>query len=438
MHIPQEKINQLTNNSARKTHKYTYDNLNQLIKEEVYNENTLILNSSYSYDILGNITSISRSTKLQEYSNLPSLINYYYEDTKDKTKLTKYVIDGTEFTMTYDSYNNLTKLNNYDITLLEGKITLLSYENIDQVRYTYDATGRRIKKEIYNQNTSSYDVINYVYLNDVLIKEIHSDKTITYILDDTGIIGFKVKTSTTEETYYYIKNTQQDIISIVDDEFNEVANYEYDAYGNIVNINEVNQNQIAKLNPYRYRSYYYDIETDFYYLNARYYNPEIGRFITADDIEYLDTENMNGLNLYCYCLNNPSMHVDASGHFPILAAILVFTGLLLVLTGDSYKEYESNITSQDLDINGNNSGGNIKVTINSSSINIANSKDIKKDEDITRVLELIMDSDEYKNYNYNRTLDSYKSEWKAHNVAYYLYKKGDWGIRTGSVDLNKN
>ena len=71
----------------------------------------------FSYDELGNIISISRTTKLQEYVNLPSQINYYYEDTKDKIKITKYVIDGTEFTMTYDSYNNLTKLNNYDITM---------------------------------------------------------------------------------------------------------------------------------------------------------------------------------------------------------------------------------------------------------------------------------------------------------------------------------
>lgn len=311
----QEKINIETNQSTKKTHKYAYDNLNQLIKEEVYNDNTLVLSCNYTYDVLGNIISISRTTKLQEYVNLPSQINYYYEDTKDKTKLTKYVIDEIEFTMTYDSYNNLTKLNNYDITLLEGKITSLSYQNIDQVRYTYDATGRRIKKEIYNQNTQTYDVINYVYLNDVLIKEIHNDKTITYILDDTGVIGFKVTTQTSEQTYYYIKNMNQDIIKIVDENLNEVAKYEYDAYGNIVNINGVNQNQIAKLNPYRYRSYYYDVETNFYYLNARYYNPEIGRFITADDIEYLDTENMNGLNLYCYCLNNSIIYADYSGHF---------------------------------------------------------------------------------------------------------------------------
>ena len=102
----------------------------------------------------------------------------------------------------------MTILNNYDITFIEGKTTSLSVQNTDQVRYKYDATGRRIKKEIYNQNTQTYDVINYVYLNDVLIKKIHSDKTITYTLDDTGVIGFKVKTSTTEETYYYIKNIQ--------------------------------------------------------------------------------------------------------------------------------------------------------------------------------------------------------------------------------------
>ena len=232
--------------------------------------------------------------------------------------------------MTYDSYNNLTKLNNYDITLLEGKITSLSYQNIDQVRSTYDSTGRRIKKEIYNQNTQKYDVIKYEYVNDVLINEIHSDKTITYILDDTVVIGFKVKTSSTEEIYYYIKNTQQDIISIVDDEFNEVANYIYDAYGNIVNIDTVNQIEIAKLNPYRYRSYYYDTETNYYYLNARYYNPEIGRFITADDIEYLDIENMNWLSLYCYCFNDLINCYDPSGHFVITAAIGLSTAHIML------------------------------------------------------------------------------------------------------------
>ncbi len=63
-----------------------------------------------------------------------------------------------------------------------------------------------------------------------------------------------------------------------------------------------------------YKGYYYDVETGLYYLNSRYYDPEVGRFISADDISYLDPESINRLNLYSYCGNNPIMRVDPSGH----------------------------------------------------------------------------------------------------------------------------
>ena len=59
------------------------------------------------------------------------------------------------------------------------------------------------------------------------------------------------------------------------------------------------------MNPIRYRSYYYDAETKLYYLKSRYYDPELGRFMTIDDISYLDPDTINGLNLYAYCGNNP-------------------------------------------------------------------------------------------------------------------------------------
>ena len=71
---------------------------------------------------------------------------------------------------------------------------------------------------------------------------------------------------------------------------------------------------IAFKNPFRYRSYYYDFETNLYYLNSRYYDPEIGRFINADDIRYLDKDTINGLNLYAYCCNNPVMNIDPNGN----------------------------------------------------------------------------------------------------------------------------
>ena len=93
-------------------------------------------------------------------------------------------------------------------------------------------------------------------------------------------------------------------------------------------------------NPFRYRSYYFDIETDLYYLNSRYYDPEIGRFINADDITVLDITNiaLNGLNLYAYCLNNPVNEVDESGYIlgTILALIISAVVLAVVNTAGQF------------------------------------------------------------------------------------------------------
>ena len=70
---------------------------------------------------------------------------------------------------------------------------------------------------------------------------------------------------------------------------------------------------LAELNPFRYRSYYLDEETGLYYLNSRYYDAELGRFINADSLDNLDKESLNGLNLFAYCLNNPVNLTDSKG-----------------------------------------------------------------------------------------------------------------------------
>ena len=103
----------------------------------------------------------------------------------------------------------------------------------------------------------------------------------------------------------------------------EVVQYRYDAWGGIrTEINDEIHALIAELNPFRYRSYYYDTETNLYYLNTRYYDPEVGRFISQDDVSYLDPEHINGLNLFAYCGNNPVMNVDPSGTFAITALLI--------------------------------------------------------------------------------------------------------------------
>ena len=125
-----------------------------------------------------------------------------------------------------------------------------------------------------------------------------------------------------------------------------MVRYIYDSWGNhaVVDVNGGDiTTGIGVLNPFRYRGYYYDTETGLYYLQTRYYDPELGRFISQDSIDYADPETINGLNLYAYCLNNPIMAIDPDGTIPkwlgwlISAAVLALgIGLCFVPGGQGF------------------------------------------------------------------------------------------------------
>ena len=100
-------------------------------------------------------------------------------------------------------------------------------------------------------------------------------------------------------------------------------------WGNHKVVDMDEEDPIGEINPIRYRSYYYDVETGLYYLRARYYDPETGRFISQDNINYLDPEHLSGLNLYAYCNDNPVMYEDPDGYLPKWAAWLI-SGVLVV------------------------------------------------------------------------------------------------------------
>ena len=156
-----------------------------------------------------------------------------------------------------------------------------------------------------------------------------------FLYDHTGVFAVKYDNA----TYFYRKNAQNDIIALLDSNGSVVVKYRYDAWGKCVIDFSTTNVELAKLNPFRYRSYYYDTETDLYFLKTRYYDPEIGRFMTIDDISYLDPDSINGLNLYAYCGNNPIMYSDPNGTLKwyhwlgIIGAVIVVAAATVLTCG---------------------------------------------------------------------------------------------------------
>lgn len=103
----------------------------------------------------------------------------------------------------------------------------------------------------------------------------------------------------------FFKDAQANIVALLDNAGATVVKYRYDAWGKCTIVSDNSGINIATINPFRYRSYYYDTETKLYYLQSRYYNPEVGRFVNADNAEILfNVSKTVDFNLYAYCGND--------------------------------------------------------------------------------------------------------------------------------------
>ena len=134
--------------------------------------------------------------------------------------------------------------------------------------------------------------------------------------------GIRYKNGSTTTDYYFVCNWRGDVIRIYDGAGAVVANYNYDAWGNVISVTDANgtvitdSTHIANVNPLRYRGYYYDSETGFYYVSSRYYDPEVGRWINADNVIAGVGGDLKGYNLFAYCFNNPVNMDDQAGNWP--------------------------------------------------------------------------------------------------------------------------
>ena len=326
------KITNLTDNTYKT---YAYDSLGQLTQVLEYNSSGTAVNRyNYSYDNAGNIKKWYISDPTGTYIGKEHTYTYGNSDWKDL--LTAF--DGQS--ITYDGSGN-------PLSYYNGKRHTMTWRNGRELNsvtvggktysYEYDVNGLRTRKT--NADGTYSD---YYWMESMLLAEVQYAangafiRTLKFLYDENNtVVGISVKNAGEARftSYYYAKNLQGDVVAVYRSDYTEakgyyptlVASYQYDAYGKVTSVKgsagtelslSAYPNHIAHVNPIRYRGYYYDNETGFYYLQSRYYDPVVCRFINAD--EYSDTDDgLLGFNMFAYCMNNPINRSDPNGSWSL-------------------------------------------------------------------------------------------------------------------------
>ena len=296
-----------------KTVNYTYDENDQLVSADGDH-----YNATYSYDARGNITSkVINGTET----------NFTYSNTGWKDQLIS--VNGVE--LTYDANGNVLTYGDKEFLWNTGRHLESITDGDNEYTYSYDENGIRTSKTV-------NDITTYYNTNDgVILSQTDGTNTMYFRYDNSGTpLGFVYNGI----QYFYITNPMGDVLGITEADGNLIAQYLYDEWGKLLSIDTADEDgstayrEIAEANPLRYRGYYYDNETGYYYLQSRYYDSDIGRFINADVPEIADFSRdiPLGVNLFAYCSNNPVNGIDASGKGPLQTILDVFSRALDTLT----------------------------------------------------------------------------------------------------------
>ena len=215
----------------------------------------------------------------------------------------------------------------------------------EMIYFRYDSSGHRIGKDsgVYHASYSGGEIVyagettrtSYSYLGDTLtqvnIDAPTGSMSLHFTYDELGPMSVTYDGA----EYFYLKNAQGDVTGLVNSSGTQVVAYTYDAWGNPLTTTGTMADTLGKLNPFRYRGYVYDTETGLYYLGSRYYNPETGRFINADN-QLSTGSDLTGMNLFAYCGNNPVNRIDPTGeawwHWAIGAVVVAACAVATVVT----------------------------------------------------------------------------------------------------------
>ena len=265
---------------------------------------------TYTYDTAGNIQSKKVGSTTTNY--------YTYGNSAWRDLLTAY--GGN--TITYSGGNPTKYYDGSTFTWTQGRRLATAKVGSTNISYTYDMAGVRSSKTV---GSTKYD---FTTLSGLVTRQTGGGKTIDFVYDENNQ-PLAMKYNNT--LYYYVLNAQGDVIALADQNGNLIAKYSYDPWGKLLSVtpngwlDEQNAYylEVAEANPLRYRGYYYDAETGFYYLQSRYYDPEIGRFINADSYASTDATGLLSTNMFAYCENDPVNRSDPSGEAFSLITIAV-------------------------------------------------------------------------------------------------------------------
>lgn len=302
---------------------YTYDNNSQLVRLENRLFKYFI---DYSYDSRGNILSKNKYSS-SENTNSSSIINetttFTYSNDGWNDKLIS--VNGTP--LTYDANGNVLTYGSKSFTWSSGRNLAQITDGDNTYSYTYDENGIRTSKTV-NGVTTYYNT-----KDGVILSQTDGTNTLYFQYDTNGIPLGLIWNGT---QYFYLTNQMGDVISITDAQGVEIVLYEYDEWGKTYEAYSADfdpsHEQLVDLNPIRYRGYYLDNETGYYYLQSRYYDPSICRFINADLPMYIQIAKgiTSGVNSYAYCFNAPIVFKDPAGTSSI-SGIIQFIILKLKL-----------------------------------------------------------------------------------------------------------